>query len=231
MRIWEDAAGRTKRRSLQTTCGFIERVSPLFFGGYIEKEREEGAGRWGFDCGDGMLVEALVFSLVGGSAALFSTYRVFDASTGLGGLIRQKVVETTLLGLVPAVVGFILVTPAIETSTVPGLYVLFLVAAGLFLASFTVRFWLTDYPRLGLASSTVPPYSLIAVISAAAASSGTSQAGLCLVYLSFYYTWVLDLGDDSVASPRGYSLGEAGGDSGGYVFGRLPEGTLSSLAG
>jgi len=177
-----------------------------------------------------MLVEALVFSLVAGSAALFATYRVFDVSTGWSGLIQQKVVETTLLGLVPAVVGFILVMPAVETSEVPGLYALFLVAAGLFLAAFAVRFWLFDFPRLELVSSTVPPYSLIAVISAAAASSGTSQAGLCLVYLSFYYAWVLDLGDDGVVSPGGYSLGRSGPFQGGYFFGPAA-GSMASLVG
>ena len=66
-----------------------------------------------------MLVEALVFSLFSGSAALLGAYRVFSEDPAVD-VLRAKVLQTTFLGLVPAVVGFILAVPSVEAGSTGG---------------------------------------------------------------------------------------------------------------
>ena len=144
-----------------------------------------------------MLVEALVFSLLSGSAALLGNYRVFTRSTSTDGT-RAKVLQTTFLGLVPAVVGFILAVPSLETGD-SAAYAVFLTFAAVFLVAFALRFSISAGFTVGWYAGVVAPYSLIGAIASISSAHrpDTSPAAVCLVYLSLYYFWVFDFGDDN----------------------------------
>lgn len=159
-----------------------------------------------------MLVEALLISLLSASAALLTVYRVFTGSATSGGAlppkltrgnpVREAVVFATFLGLVPAVVGFIVALPIVEKHDVA--YVVFLVFAGLFVAAYAVRFSFYAAFKTGWDMTLIVPYCLIGVISALAVSQerGSSSVPVCLIYLSLYYFWTLDSGDDGYRSVR-----------------------------
>lgn len=143
-----------------------------------------------------MLVEALVFSLFAGSAALLGAYRVFSED-GATDVLRAKVLQTTFLGLVPAVVGFILAVPSVEAGSTAG-YVLFLVFASIFVVAFALRFSVDVSDTVAWYAGLAPPYSLIVTLASisSAHEPSTSPAAACLVYLSLYYFWTFDFGDD-----------------------------------
>jgi hypothetical protein len=147
-----------------------------------------------------MLAEILVFSLLAGAIVVFDTYQVFSKSRdGDSDEFRTRVVETTLFGTVPGVVGACVATPTLTESEAA--YVLFVVFTSLFLLSLFVRY--ADLGRRsgvfwsGLTEST--SVFLIGSISCVSIGTvpGTSSVGPCLLYVSLYYFWAADLGDES----------------------------------
>lgn len=147
-----------------------------------------------------MLAEILTFSLLAGAIVVFDTYQVFSKSRlGASDEFRTRVIETTLFGTVPGVVGACVATPTLTESETA--YVLFVVFTSLFLLSLFVRY--ADLGRRsgvfwsGLTEST----SVFLVGSIACVSigtvPGTSPVAPCLLYVSLYYFWAADLGDDS----------------------------------
>ncbi len=168
-----------------------------------------------------MLAEILTFSLLAGAIVVFDTYQVFFKSRlGASDEFRTRVIETTLFGTVPGVVGACVATPTLTESEAA--YVLFIVFTSLFLLSLFVRY--ADLGRRsgvfwsGLTEST----SVFLVGSIACVSigtvPGTSPVAPCLLYVSLYYFWAADLGDDSSGGsgrPRGVKSGaERGAERG-----------------
>ena len=160
-----------------------------------------------------MLAEILTFSLLAGAIIVFDTYRVFSKSRlGASNEFGTRVAETTLFGTVPGVIGACVATPTLTESEAA--YVLFIVFTSLFLLSLFVRY--ADLGRRsgvfwsGLTEST----SVFLVGSIACVSvgtvPGTSPVAPCLLYVSLYYFWAADLGDDSSGGSgrsRGLKLG------------------------
>ena len=153
-----------------------------------------------------MLAEILVFSLLAGAIVVFDTYQVFSRrDSAFADSFRARVIETTFFGTVPGVVGAILSTSVITESETA--YVLFIVFTSLFLLTLFLRYApLGRKSRfLGLSGSESTSAFLVGMLVCVSAGSvpDTSPVSSCLLYISLYYFWAADLGDESMSMAMG----------------------------
>ena len=143
-----------------------------------------------------MLVEVLAFSLIAGTAVLAHVYRAFVRKTPFS----LKLVETTVFGTAPAVVGIAIgVDPAGASGQGSAAHVGFTVFSWLFVACLLLRYAFPSALRgvRGFLLDFGTTLFLVgASVSLSVASPSTALVPFSLIYIGIFYFWVND-GDDS----------------------------------
>jgi len=153
-----------------------------------------------------MLAEVLTFSLLGGVAVLGHVYRVFTKRTSFS----EKLLETTVFGTAPAVVGIVLGAEPASASEAP--YAAFLAFSSLFIVVLLVRYAfpgaLVGTRHLLIDFGTT--LFLVGVsVSVAVSEPGNAMIPFCLVYVAVYYFWVNDADDDFWATSAYAAVGQS----------------------
>ena len=140
-----------------------------------------------------MLAEVLTFSLLGGVAVLGHVYRVFTNRTSFS----KKLLETTVFGTAPAVVGIVLGAEPASASEAP--HAAFLAFSSLFIVVLLVRYALPSAlvgTRHLLIDFGTTLFLVGVSVSVAVSEPGDAIVPFCLVYVAVYYLWVNDADDD-----------------------------------